>query len=396
MVVKPVNLLIIDDDPSILAMIKKKLELENYSVETAGSGKEGLSVISEKNIDLAIVDYLMPEMDGFETMEKIKELKPDLPVVMLTAHGSTHVATCAMKRQASDFVEKPVDCRQLMLTIEEVLREAKYRIIENNNKKLEEMNRSLGALVAGVGHNMNSILSSILGYTEIAMDELVDESAARAPLHMVITAVKRGRDMFLEMVMAGDKHLQRKPMNLKAEIDSILDKVESTVPDNIHVERELPAGKSVINGVQPQIHYMLEQLCCNSIGAMEKTGGTLTVCLSEKTVYFGSEDPVPGLLPGIYHMLTVKDTGCGLEPLAQSRIFEPFYATGDIGKGAGLGLFVVNRIVKNHGGEIFVESMPGQGSYFYVYLPKVGMGADDMSPGHDIRNCFGTGKVQNG
>src|SRR5262245_38172697 len=120
-----------------------------------------------------------------------------------------------------------------------------------------------------------------------------------------------------------------------------------------------------------QLQQVLTNLCVNAIGALGEKGGVLEVRLERVKMENDFAHPQRNLSPGPYLSLTVRDTGCGMTPEVLERIFEPFFTTRPVGKGNGLGLAIVHGIVTGHGGAITVESMPGKGTKFCIYLPTI-------------------------
>src|SRR5687768_3869961 len=114
-------LLVIDDEPNILTSLRRALELEGYDVEVAGSGRIGLQKLEERDVDLVMLDVMMPEMDGLETLKRVREAQPDLPVLMMSGHASIDTAVQATKLGAHDFLEKPLSTEKVLLTVRNAL-----------------------------------------------------------------------------------------------------------------------------------------------------------------------------------------------------------------------------------------------------------------------------------
>jgi len=224
---------------------------------------------------------------------------------------------------------------------------------------------AIGRLSGGIAHDFNNILSSILGYAEVAKGKTTDESVAHA-LESVIGASLRARNLIKQiLIFSRNGSTQLNPIDLKPIIFEVIDQIRPNVPRDVHVEPNIPQLECRVTGDASQLHQLLLNLLTNACQAMPE-GGSLRIGLSIEKVE--SADTAIELEPGSYARLTVMDTGVGMSEAVRSRIFDPFYSTKG-SKGTGLGLSVVHGIVKNHGGAIRVESNMGQGSTFTVWRP---------------------------
>jgi PAS domain S-box-containing protein len=252
-------------------------------------------------------------------------------------------------------------------TLNNVTEKIKLQDQLQQTRKLE----AIGTLVGGIAHDFNNILSSVIGYTEIALDhELPQDAPARGSLENVLTAALRARDL-VKQIMAFSRRTQyeKKPISLMPIVKEALKLIRASLPSNIEIGQNVVASKSKILGDPAQIHQVFINLCTNAEHAMRKNGGILDVVLS--TVEFSHADPErpPDLNPGAYALLAVKDTGHGIAPSVLDQIFDPFFTSKSKEEGTGLGLSVVHGIVKEHGGAIKVDSQPGQGTTFKIYFP---------------------------
>ena len=173
-------------------------------------------------------------------------------------------------------------------------------------------------------------------------------------------------------------------------IKEALKMLRSSIPTTIEIRQELTAN-GIVLADPTQIHQVIMNLCTNAYHAMRETGGTLAVFLGE--IEIRDEDEGYGeLVPGRYLKLTVSDTGCGINPEIQERIFEPYFTTKKTGEGTGLGLAVVHGIIKSYNGHITVYSEPGRGTTFHVYLPLVEEKAAELPVKEAIVELSGNGE----
>jgi signal transduction histidine kinase len=229
---------------------------------------------------------------------------------------------------------------------------------------------SLGRLAGGIAHDFNNILTAIVSYTELALQDAADRPDVRESLAEVLRAANRASDLVRQiLVFSRTRAEQRVPVGLPQIVGEALQLLQSTLPRRVVVVFEPIEGGPPVLADPTQIHQVVMNLGLNAGQAMREAGGTLTVRLQPTTVVPGAEPPVPGLAPGRYMALSVSDTGVGMGEETLARIFEPFFSTKAPGEGSGLGLSVVHSIVRNHEGGIAVVSARGGGSTFTVFLP---------------------------
>jgi two-component system cell cycle sensor histidine kinase/response regulator CckA len=232
---------------------------------------------------------------------------------------------------------------------------------------------AIGTLANGVAHHINNLLMIILGFTELAMSELPRESRTYSQLKKVIQGGLRARDVVQQILTFSNPDMKdRQPVRIGPIIAESLRLLWSSVPSTIDIRENITAKSDVVLADPSQINQVLINLCNNAIDAMKEQGGILEVILEEVELDEAAAMPDPGLEPGHFLKLTVADTGHGMTPEVMKRVFEPFFTTGAVGECTGMGLAVVHGIVKNHGGAVTVQSEPGKGSIFQVYLPKSG------------------------
>ena len=230
---------------------------------------------------------------------------------------------------------------------------------------------TIGTLAGGVAHDFNNILTPLLGYLELAQDEVEPDTEVKESIGFAIQATHRARDLVQQILTfsrRGDQ--ERRPLQLRFVIKEALKLLRSTLPSTIRIDAELPEDCDDVLADPTQMHQVIMNLGANAYHAMAKEGGTLTVKL--ETVDSGEvmRERFPHLPENRYVRLQVSDNGHGMDAQTISRIFEPFFTTKDVGEGTGLGLSVVHGIVTEHGGMIDVQSEIGKGSTFTILLPS--------------------------
>ena len=231
---------------------------------------------------------------------------------------------------------------------------------------------ALGTLAGGIAHDFNNILEGIIGFAEMIKEDAVADSPQHRRIGLVLRGAKRGRDLVRQILTFSRQSKQeQKPVSLSEIVEEGLRLLRPTLPATIEIRLKNQTSDDTINANPGQIHQVLMNLCTNAAHAMREEGGILEIEISHVVFTVGDPLPFPDIQPGVYVVLTVHDTGRGIEPKVLERIFDPFFTTKGQGEGTGLGLSVVHGIIKSHNGYTTVRSEPGKGSTFQVYLPKI-------------------------
>ena len=229
---------------------------------------------------------------------------------------------------------------------------------------------AIGTLAGGIAHEFNNVLASIIGFTELTVDDVSPESRAWHNLQKVLQAGLRAKQV-VQQLLAFSR--QSPPVRESVQLDQIIREaltlLRASLPSTITLQYYGKPGGGPVLADPAQMHQVVMHLSANAADAMRQTGGRLEVSLDTMHVLAEAADS-PYLSPGAYVRLRVRDTGCGMSPEVQERIFEPFFTTKDVGEGTGLGLATVHGIVSGHGGTITVSSRCGRGTTFTVYLPQ--------------------------
>jgi PAS domain S-box-containing protein len=229
---------------------------------------------------------------------------------------------------------------------------------------------ALGTLAGGVAHDFNNILGTIIGNVALAREDLVANHPAQESLAEVEKASARARDLVQQILTFGRRQPdERRVLAPREAVEESLRLLRATLPAGIELVTGFARDVPNVLADRSRIHQVVMNLCTNAWQAIPGGIGRITVSLAAVRV---TDGPGPAGLPaGTYACLTVADSGCGIEPAIVDRIFDPFFTTKAPGEGTGLGLSVVDGIVKRHDGVIAVESVPGQGATFRAYFPGV-------------------------
>jgi PAS domain S-box-containing protein len=228
---------------------------------------------------------------------------------------------------------------------------------------------SIGNLAGGIAHDFNNILAAILGSASIMRRRLSEKTKLGKYVEIIESSARRGSSLTRQLLTFARKtETIVKPVDLNAIIEDTLHLFQRSVSKDITVNRHLSTDAVTVSGDEGQIQQAVLNLFLNARDAMPD-GGTMTVSTAVTTADAHTTSQFFSVRPGPFVAVTVTDTGHGIAANIRERIFEPFFTTKD--HGTGLGLSVVYGVVQNHGGFINLESAPGQGTTFSVYLPRV-------------------------
>ncbi len=254
----------------------------------------------------------------------------------------------------SVFVFKDVSQRR---SLEEQVRQS---------QKLE----AVGRLAGGVAHDFNNSLTVISGYSELLTSNPSLDQRAREAVGEIRRSAERAISVTRQLLAFSRKQmLQPRPIDLNAVIADIAKLIRRIIGEDVTLTTQLAEGLASVTADPGQLEQVVLNMAVNARDAMP-AGGTLTIATANATVDVATAQATPGLAPGRYALLTVSDTGIGMDAETQSRVFEPFFTTKEAGRGTGLGLATVYGIVVQSGGSIDVQSELHRGTTFRVLLPQ--------------------------
>ena len=263
--------------------------------------------------------------------------------------------------------------RHILGIIRDVTEREKARIeqerLEAELRQAQKM-ESIGRLAGGVAHDFNNLLAVILNYASFALDEEAENEHVRSYLQQIEAAGERAATLTRQLLAFSRRQiLQPEALDLGVVVRGIEKMISRLLGEDIEIVPLLADDLGAVTADPGQIEQVIMNLVVNARDAMPR-GGRLVIETANVDVA-DSGDEFPDVKPGSYVVLVVRDNGSGMEPAVREQIFEPFFTTKTVGKGTGLGLSTVYGIVKQSGGEITVQSEPGQGSAFRVFLPRV-------------------------
>jgi signal transduction histidine kinase len=231
---------------------------------------------------------------------------------------------------------------------------------------------ALGTLAGGIAHDFNNILLAIAGNTRLAMQELPTDHPVQSGLAEIAKASARATDLVNRILtFSRQSECRREVMQLQPAVEEALKLLRATLPAMIEIAANFCEGLPPARADAMQIHQIIINLVTNAAHAIgDGAAGSITVSLDE--VHVAQSDALtPELKAGRYVRLSVSDTGCGMDKATLDRVFDPFFTTKPVGRGTGLGLSVVDGIMRSHEGSVIVSSEPGKGSTFRLYFPAL-------------------------
>ncbi|MBW2617611.1 MAG: hybrid sensor histidine kinase/response regulator [Deltaproteobacteria bacterium] len=365
------KILVVDDESSILLLMARRLEKMGYDVLTAGSGQEALDALkADQAVGIVLLDQLMPQMDGMEAFKRMKvEIDPLPPVIMCTAHSSTHLAVEFMKAGGADFVHKPVDFEVFKARLDQVQETARIkgqlREAEVAQLAAEASDQQKSAFVAAVSHQLWTPLTAIGGLIQTAQrlqkkGQLGPEKLAEfmEKILRAETQLEKLVGDILQTVLLEDRvSLTFEAVavsELVAEIERAPAIQEVIAAKGLVLKISIPKKLPLVRANRSYLRQVMSYLLDNAVKFTEQGKIEIEAWAEEKAV-----------------AIAVRDTGIGIEEADLPHIFDPFSQVDDSGvkPGAGLGLHICRRLVELMGGRIWARSEKEKGSAFFLSMP---------------------------
>jgi signal transduction histidine kinase len=367
----PIRILMVEDsedDAALLLLLLRQagFQVQSQRVETSS----GLEQALNQKWDVVISDHAMPHFSGDEALKMVRASDVELPFIFVSGTIGEDVAAEAMRVGAQDYVMK-TNLKRLVPAVQRELQEAEDR---RERKRLElhvqQLQRfeAIGRLAGGVAHDFNNIIGAILGWAELGSDETQANTRPHDRFQKIREQSLRAGKLTAQLLAFGRKQiLQTRKLNLNVLVQEEMNLLRRVIGEDIEVRIQTAADLRVTLADPTQVEQVIMNLCLNARDAMAGGGQLL---IETRNVEIGEEYCSTHVYaqPGSYVLLSVSDTGIGMDAATIEHIFEPFFTTKEHGKGTGLGLATVYGIVKQHGGFIYVYSEPGKGTTFRVYF----------------------------
>jgi PAS domain S-box-containing protein len=229
---------------------------------------------------------------------------------------------------------------------------------------------AIGTLAGGIAHDFNNVLAGILGSAELVREDLPPDHPTQEYVGSIMTAANRARDLVQQILTFSRRQdSEKRVLQLQPIVGECVKLLRSTIPAMVKIAHHVEPGCPPVLADPTQIHQVIMNISTNAWHALPETGGRIDISLRSVDVDAAMVTRHPELRPGAFVRLAITDNGHGMDAKTRERIFEPFFTTKPASKGSGLGLSVVHGIIKSHRGAIVMESEPGRGTTFQIYLP---------------------------
>jgi two-component system cell cycle sensor histidine kinase/response regulator CckA len=367
------NIMLVEDERIVALDLASTLEELGYTVAASVStGEAAVKQALKLRPSLVLMDIrLAGKIDGIEAAEQIRK-EIDIPVIYLTAHSDEPTLARAKNTGPLAYLVKPFKALELHCAIEIALhrQEMELRQRETRERELQaEKIESVARLAGGIAQEFNNLLSIVSGYSELLETDLPANNGGMPRVAAIHAAVKTATQLTRQLVS-----LSRGQMLFPHAVDlkSILAETDRLVAPLLGSGVELtiaPIREPMWVRADPEeLQQAMVAIISNASDAMPQ-GGNITLQVGAAALNSKNSAKLPDLVPGKYATLSVTDTGSGMTEQVKTRIFDPFFSTKKDGK--GLGLAVVHGFVAQSGGTIVVESQPGTGTSFTIYLPRI-------------------------
>ncbi len=370
------NILVVDDVPANLKLLDDILKSEGYKTRPVLSGELALRAAEKEKPDLVLLDIMMPDIDGFEVCRRLKE-NPDLkdiPVIFISAIGETANVVTAFNYGGVDYINKPFQAEEVIARVKThlKLRFQSQELLELNErlkqqtKELEELNATKDKFFTIIAHDLKSPFNSIMGFSEMLVEQVKDKAYDGIEKYAEIILQSSQKSVDLLMNLMDWARSQTGKMEFIPEYFELVGFIKEITPlfDNIAgqkaitIKKDLPPN-AFVYADQAMINTVFRNLISNAI-KFTQPEGEITISVVEK----------PDKLT-----VAVKDSGVGISKDRIEKLFrlDETYSTPGTNneKGTGLGLILCKEFIEKHGGKIWVESTPGEGSIFIFTIPNV-------------------------
>jgi len=366
--------------------IEERKRAEELYRTLANSSQMGVYITNGGK--LQFVNPLLAEYTGYSESSLIGMNISDFVHPGDQSEAKSHAINMLEGRRSTPYEYRMVDCdgriKCVMETVRSITYEGRRAVLGNivDVTELHNMERMLrqarkmeaiGTLAGGIAHDFNNILTAIIGYAEMVLRKEKGRPVQHS-LEQILKAGYRARDLVKQILtFSRQTEHERKPVQVAPIIEEALKLLRSLLPSSVEIRQDIRVApeKGIILADPTQIQQVLMNLCTNAAHAMRDKGGVLDVSLSEVDIDDSLALRHPDLTIGPYVCLVICDTGHGMDTSVLERIFDPYFTTKGTGEGTGLGLAVVQGIVKSYNGAITVYSEPGIGTTFNVYLPRI-------------------------
>lgn len=371
------RILVVDDEAGIREGCKRALTPHGYSIQTAENGEEGLQLIKSAGYDLALVDVMMPGMNGIDLITLIHEHDPEIVCIIITGYATVELAVTAIKRGAYDFLTKPFTTDDLLLAVNQGLErrrlsleakrlqaiETEAQRLAEEKAQLEELDQAKIAFIRLVTHELQAPISAISTYLDLILNDYIPSEKQREYLERAQQRAQEQLKLISDLLEFGrlkEVKTTKKAelVQVDAELRTVISEMEPLAAEkNIKLSVEISDDATTVFMPPDQMKSIWTNLISNAI-KFTPSGGMITIQLYKK------ESTISG---------SVQDSGIGIPAKAKNMIFTEFFRAQNAKdmniSGTGLGLAIVKQILERVGGEIWFESEINKGTIFTFEVP---------------------------
>ena len=370
---KSLDILYLEDNALDAELVQATLAAEDIQTELlrVETQADFVAALEHGGFDLILSDYNLPGFDGISALALAREKRPEVPFIFISGSLGEERAIETLKSGATDYVLKHRLSRlvpSVRRALDEVAAQRERKHLEEQLRQSQKM-EAIGRLAGGIAHDFNNLLTAIIGYSQLLLCRLNEDDPMRMEIEEIEKSGRRAASLTSQLLAFSRKQvIQPKVLDLNAVISDLDKMLRRVIGEDIELLNVLDRTLAPVKMDPGQVEQIIMNLAVNGRDAMPQ-GGRLTI--ETRNVEFDEHFTDSNVLipPGTYVLLSVSDTGCGMDLETQLQMFEPFFTTKPTGKGTGLGLSTVYGIVKQSGGDISVYSEPGRGTTFRIYLP---------------------------
>ena len=372
----PVRVLLVEDvaeDATLVEHLLSRVPGAPFTVAHAELVREALEHVATEATDVVLLDLGLPDALGLSGLDRLLAAAPTVPVVVMTGTERDELAAQALQRGAEDFLVKgEMGSDALARSIRHALaRKRAEMALRRTHEQLRTSQKmeAIGRLAGGLAHDLNGVVTAILGYADLLAETTPADDPRRIDVEEIRRAGERAASLTRQVLAFSRREVTHtQVLAFDGVVGDLTRMLRRLIGGHIALRVELRAQDAIVLADPSQLEQVVMNLVLNARDALFG-GGTVAVRTSCVDT---TPDGVTALRggKGPFVRLEVTDDGSGMSSETLSRIFEPFFTTKELGKGTGLGLATVRRIVDQLGGAIEVESVPGKGSTFRAFLPR--------------------------
>jgi PAS domain S-box-containing protein len=350
------------------------------------SSSDAIFLVDVESLDLIDANEKAVELYGYTYSELLNKKATDLSAEAektrkgLQQEFPTEIPICYHQKKDGTVFPVEITASYFYLEGKKInlsdIRDISKRIKTEESLKLSESRlqqsqkmESIGTLAGGIAHDFNNILASILGFSEIVLENVQKGSEMEEDVKEILKAGQRAKELVKQILIFARKSDEKiHPVKIEPIAHEALKLLRSSIPANIEISASIDS-KLTIMGNETQVHQIFMNLCTNAAHAMEKNGGILSISVTDTTITKPFYANSINLKPGHYVTIEISDTGSGIPSDIIDSIFDPYFSTKETGEGTGLGLATVHGIVEKYSGQIKVKSKVNKGSSFTIFLP---------------------------